>query len=68
WGYLDVVRDIVRDTIDDFLAAGEPVSSTAEKELSAGDVDLTAGRYKSAYSHFQKAYRAAVKKSSPPGK
>ena len=62
WGYLDLVRDVVRETIDDFLAAGQSVHSSAEKELSAGDADLTAGRYKSAYSHFQKAYRAAVKK------
>jgi len=62
WGYLDLVRDIVRDTIDDFLAAGQSVNPLAEKELSAGDIDLTAGKYKSAYSHFQKAYRAAVKK------
>ena len=62
WGYLDLVRDIVRETIDDFLAAGQPVNPLAEKELSAGDADLTAGKYKSAYAHFQKAYRAAVKK------
>lgn len=62
WGYLDLVRDIVRDTIDHFLASGQSVNPLAEKELGTGDADLTAGRYKSAYSHFQKAYRAAVKK------
>lgn len=62
WGHLDRVRDIVRDAIDNFLAAGQSVNQLAEKELSAGDADLTAGRYKSAYAHFQKAYRAAVKK------
>jgi hypothetical protein len=62
WGYLDLVREVVRGTIDDFLAAGQPINPLAEKELGAGDADLTAGNYKSAYTHFQKAYRAAVKK------
>jgi hypothetical protein len=67
WGYLDLVRDIVRDTIDNFLAAGLAVNSSAEKELAAGDADRTVGNYRNAYSHFQKAYRAAVKKG-PAGK
>jgi hypothetical protein len=62
WGYLDLVREVVRGAIDDFLDAGQPVNPLAEKEFGVGDADLTAGNYKSAYTHFQKAYRAAVKK------
>ena len=62
WGYLDLAEEIVRDTIHNFLAAGQAVSALAHKELAAGAADLTAGFYKSAYGHFQKAYRAAVKK------
>lgn len=62
WGYLDLAEEIVRDTIDSFLAAGQAVNALAQKELAAGAADLTAGFYKTAYGHFQKAYRAAVKK------
>ena len=60
-GYLEEVRDIVRQTIDDMLAAGEDVRN-AENEYLQGVAYFGSMRYKKAYDKFSKAYHPATKK------
>jgi hypothetical protein len=58
-GYLDLTRDIVADTIAKMQAAGQSVGN-ARSFLSAGDTAAAAHDYKTAYSDYGKAYRAAA--------
>jgi len=58
-GYLNLVRSIVADTIAKMLATGQGVGN-AQSFLAAGDAAKAAGAYKSAYSNYGKAYRAAA--------
>jgi len=58
-GYLELVRDIVVETIDAMSSAGESIK-TADKHLGRGDDYYNQGEYKRAYKEYQKAYQAAV--------
>jgi len=58
-GYLNLVRDIVADTIAKMQATGQGVGP-AQGFLNAGDSSLAAHDYKGAYANFGKAYRAAA--------
>lgn len=58
-GYLDLVRDIVADTIAKMQAAGQGVGN-AQSFLAAGDAAVAAHDYKTAYADYGKAYRAAA--------
>jgi len=58
-GYLNLARSIVADTIAKMLATGQGVGN-AQSFLAAGDAAKAAGEYKSAYSNYGKAYRAAA--------
>jgi hypothetical protein len=57
-GHLDFVRSIVVETIAK-LAGSK--TENANGFLDAGDAAKNAGDYKSAYSYYRKAYKAAVK-------
>jgi hypothetical protein len=58
-GYLNLVRDIVADTIAKMQAAGQGVGN-AQSFLAAGDAAAAAHDYKGAYADYGKAYRAAA--------
>jgi hypothetical protein len=59
-GYLDLVQTIVTQTIANVLAAGGTVSN-AQTFLNKGNTDKAAGKFKSAYDNYRKAYKAAAK-------
>ena len=59
-GYLEVVRAIVTETIDNMRAAGMKIRE-AEKKLAKGDEKFAVGDYKKAYKNFADAYRHAVR-------
>ncbi|MFA6957924.1 MAG: hypothetical protein WC538_18815 [Thermoanaerobaculia bacterium] len=56
WGQLELVREIVSDSIDGVLAVGGVVNQ-AGKYLSKGDDYFRQSKYKEAFEEFQKAYR-----------
>ncbi len=60
WGYLELVRDIVNESINGMLALGEGVGQ-ANKFLAKGDGLFLKGDYKEAFEEFQKAYRELSK-------
>jgi hypothetical protein len=59
-GYLELVRTIVLDTMAKVIASGEGTSN-ADTFVAKADADRAAGKFKSAYDGYRKAYRAAVK-------
>jgi hypothetical protein len=60
-GQLELVRDIVDDTIAENAAAGmTPEITQARNELAAGDNHYGLRQWKSAYERYSKAYRYAV--------
>lgn len=58
-GWLELVKDVVEETLQNRSAAGVNVAS-ARKELTSGVQQHTAGNFKAAYDHFRKAYGMAV--------
>lgn len=62
-GRLELVRDIVAETIDAVIATGEDANG-APAVLADGDYRADIGKYKSAYGRFCKAYCLAVSESS----
>ncbi|MEM7201230.1 MAG: hypothetical protein AAF628_13240 [Planctomycetota bacterium] len=59
-GELETVRGVVLDSINIHTLAGVPVNPLALVELSEGDADLAASRFKEAYDHYRNAYQAAA--------
>lgn len=59
-GRLEIVRDVVTDTIAGLRAAGQPVYN-AELELSRGNTAFARREYKKAYEHYIAAYQEAVR-------
>lgn len=59
-GYLEVVRQIVLETIQGNRAAGQQVYN-AQKEFDRGNDALQKGNYKTAFDQYRKAYAEAVK-------
>lgn len=59
-GHLELTREILVETIDAMVAAGQNIYN-AKGELAGGDKDVLAKQYKSAYSRYRKAYRSAVR-------
>lgn len=59
-GYLEVVRDVLRASIDGMVAIGETIG-LAEKFFADGQSAMGAGEFKNAYKAFQKSYAALVK-------
>lgn len=59
-GLLDRVRQVTDETVELMALAGQDVKN-ARHELSRGDEDFAAEKYKDAYEHYRKAYQHAVK-------
>jgi hypothetical protein len=59
-GYLEVVRQIVLETIQKTVAAGQPVFN-AQKEFDRANLAFQQGSYKTAFDQYRKAYTEAVK-------
>ncbi len=59
-GYLEVVRQVVLETIQRTRAAGQPVFN-AQRELDKGNAAFQRGAFKAAYDLYRKAYVEAVK-------
>ena len=59
-GYLDLVKTIVTETIAKIQAAGGSVSN-AQAFLGDANAAKAAGDFKTAYSLYRKAYKAAGK-------
>lgn len=59
-GRLDLVRDVVAQTLANIQAAGESIGG-AQKLLDQGDALKAAGQFKAAYQAYRKAYKTAVK-------
>ena len=60
-GKLELVREIVEETINNMKAAGENVGDAAE-DLTEGDEEYANGEYKDAFYKYSKAYRDATKR------
>jgi hypothetical protein len=58
-GYLDLVRDIVAQTIANIQAAGGSTGQ-AQSLLTQGDTFKNSGDFVNAYAYYQRAYKAAV--------
>lgn len=58
-GYLEIVRSIVSDTINNMYIAGVSVT-TAQAALAAGDTLYSQNSFKAAYKQYQRAYGLAV--------
>ena len=58
-GYLELARDIVVETINNMIAAGQNVFN-AQNFLDKGNVKFAAGNYKKAYYYYSKAYGEAT--------
>jgi hypothetical protein len=59
-GYLETVREVVAEALLRSSEAGFD-SRTAQRELARGDQALGSQDYETAYDHYSKAYRDAVK-------
>ncbi len=59
-GYLELARDIVEETINDMLTAGENVYQ-AQLFLTRGNQEFLASHYKKAYDWYSKSYDEATK-------
>jgi Flp pilus assembly pilin Flp len=58
-GYLEMARSIVADIIQKMTATGQG-SGNAQAFLTSADSEITAGKFKAAYSDLGKAYQAAA--------
>ncbi|MBA4121928.1 MAG: hypothetical protein H0X72_05640 [Acidobacteria bacterium] len=58
-GKLDLVQSIVTLTLANITAAGGSIGN-AQSFLDSANVDKAAGRFKSAYDNYRKAYKAAA--------
>ena len=64
-GHLELVREIVNETIDRNTAAGVLTDFQAAKdELDAGDMHYMNSQWKSAYERYSNAYRLAVRQAA----
>ena len=59
-GYLEIVRDILQDTINNMTLVGLNMAS-ANSSAQLGDTAYSKGQYKTAYADYQAAYGLAVK-------
>lgn len=59
-GYLELARDITKETILTMILAGQDVDK-AERFFGEGEAEFAAGNYKRAYAEYGKAYRAATR-------
>jgi hypothetical protein len=59
-GHLDLVQTIVTQTLANILAAGGSIGN-AQSFLDRANADKAAGKFKSAYDNYRKAYKAAAK-------
>ncbi len=59
-GKLDLVQQIVTQTLANILAAGGSIGN-AQSFLTQANADKAAGNFKSAYDNYRKAYKAAAK-------
>jgi hypothetical protein len=57
-GYLQTVQSIVTQTINNMIAANQPVTS-AQSKLAAGNIALGLKEYDTAYLDYQQAYDLA---------
>jgi hypothetical protein len=64
-GLLEIVRQIVLDTIQDALDAGFDVTE-AQAEFDRADAAVSTSDYKTAYERFRTAYRRATRGIEPP--
>lgn len=67
-GLLELVRDVVADTIVENQAAGIHVHYAAEAKFDKGDRALSMGDYKRSYEDYRKAYRLVVSEKGDPNK
>ena len=58
-GHLNLVKDIVTQTLANIVAAGGSIG-TAQAFLDLANADKAAGRFKEAYKNYRKAYKTAV--------
>jgi tetratricopeptide (TPR) repeat protein len=58
-GYLELVRDIVAQTINNIRNAGGSVGQ-AQSFFNQGEAQRAAGNFKAAYSYYRKAYKQAA--------
>ena len=58
-GHLDLVQQIVTQTLANIVAAGGSIG-TAQSFLDQANADKAAGRFKAAYDNYRKAYKAAA--------
>lgn len=58
-GHLDLVQQIVTQTLANIVAAGGSIGN-AQSFLDQANADKAAGRFKSAYDNYRKAYKAAA--------
>ncbi len=58
-GHLDLVQTIVTQTLSRIVAAGGS-AGTAQSFLDKANADKAAGKFKSAYDNYRKAYKAAA--------
>lgn len=59
-GQLDLVQQIVTQTLANIVAAGGSIHS-AQTYLTRANAYKTAGNFKAAYEYYRKAYKAAAK-------
>ncbi len=57
---IELVREIVREAIENSRAAGLPVFQ-ADSQFERGDADLADGDYRNAFDNYRQAYISAVK-------
>ncbi len=62
-GYLDLVQTIVTESLNNIVAAGGKIGN-ARTFLNLANADKSAGRFKSAYLNYRRAYRTAVDDAS----
>ena len=63
-GHLELVREIVVDTMNRMVAANEAIYQ-AQLNLNAGDTQYTQGNWKRAYYYYSNAYHEAVATPDP---
>jgi hypothetical protein len=59
-GYLELVGTTVQTVINGLIAAGQTVVGNAQTSENAGNTAYAAGKFKTAYSDYMKAYQAAT--------
>ena len=59
-GYLELARDIVQETINEMIAAGENVHQ-AQQFWDRGNTEFSSGHYKKAYDLYSQSYNESTK-------